>query len=354
VMLVVVMTLLEQSLRAELADRGPERSPAFFFIDIQRDQVEPFARLVKDLSRQAPELTPVVRSRLATINGASVADDPRQKNEEVWYLSREYVLTWGAEPPPRNDVIAGRWWTADEARREPLISVEEDIAKNLGVTIGGTLGFDIQGVTVQARIVNIRKVDWQSFNTNFFVIFSQGALDGAPSTWIATARVPPAEEAAVQSAVTAAFPNVTAIPIREVLERISAVLDQIALAIRLLAGVSIATGLIVTAGALGVSRHQRLYQSVILKTLGATRGLVARVFAVEYALLGVAAGLGGSLLAAALAWSIGHWALDIDWGGSPLTIVSGVASAALLALAVGFLGTFRLLGKKPLDVLRGE
>jgi putative ABC transport system permease protein len=264
------------------------------------------------------------------------------------------VLTWGAEPPPRNDVIAGRWWTPDEARLEPLISVEEDIAKNLGVTIGGTLGFDIQGVTVQARIVNIRKVDWQSFNTNFFVIFSQGALDGAPSTWIATARVPPAEEAAVQSAVTAAFPNVTAIPIREVLERISAVLDQIALAIRLLAGVSIATGLIVTAGALGVSRHQRLYQSVILKTLGATRGLVARVFAVEYALLGVAAGLGGSLLATALAWSIGHWALDIDWGGSSLTIVSGVASAGLLALAVGFLGTFRLLGKKPLDVLRGE
>ena len=354
VMLIVAVALLEQSLRAELADRGPERSPAFFFIDIQRDQVEPFARLVKDLSRQAPELTPVVRSRLATINCASVADDLRQKKEEVWYLSREYVLTWAAEPPPRNDVVAGRWWTADEARREPLISVEEDIAKNLGVTIGGTLGFDIQGVTVQARIVNIRKVDWQSFNTNFFVVFSQGALDGAPSTWIATARVPPAGEAAVQSAVTAAFPNVTAIPIREVLERISAVLDQIALAIRLLAGVSIATGLIVTAGALGVSRHQRLYQSVILKTLGATRGLVASVFAVEYALLGVAAGLGGSLLATVLAWSIGHWALDIDWGGRPMTIVSGVAGAALLALAVGFLGTFRLLGKKPLDVLRGE
>ena len=354
VMLIVAVALLEQSLRAELADRGPSRAPAFFLIDIQRDQVEPFTRLVKDLTRQEPELTPVVRSRLATINGAALADDRRQKKEEVWYLSREYVLTWGALPPPRNEVIAGRWWTAAEARREPLISVEEDIAKNLGVTIGGTLGFDIQGVTVQARIVNIRKVDWQTFNTNFFVIFSQGALDGAPSTWIATARVPPAEEAAVQSAVTAAFPNVTAIPIREVLERISAVLDQIALAIRLLAGVSIATGLIVTAGALGVSRHQRLYQSVILKTLGATRGLVARVFAVEYALLGVAAGLGGSLLATALAWSIGHWALDIEWGGSSLTVVSGVAGAALLALAVGFLGTFRLLGKKPLDVLRGE
>ncbi|HEV2054904.1 MAG TPA: FtsX-like permease family protein [Methylomirabilota bacterium] len=354
VMLIVAVALLEQSLRAELADRGPERSPAFFFIDIQRDQVAPFTRLVTDLAGHTPELTPVVRSRLATINGASVADDSRQKHEEVWYLSREYVLTWGAEPPAHNVVIAGRWWTADEARGEALISVEEEIAKNLGVTIGGTLGFDIQGVTVQARVVNLRRVDWQTFNTNFFVIFSQGALDGAPSTWIATARAAPADESAVQSAVTAAFPNVTAIPVREVLERIAGVLDQIALAIRLLAGVSIATGLIVTAGALGVSRHQRLYQSVILKTLGATRGVVGRVFAIEYAILGVAAGLCGSLLAAALAWSVGHWALDIGWAGSPLTIAAGVGGAMLLALGVGFLGTFRLLGRKPLGVLRGE
>lgn len=354
VMLIVAVALLEQSLRAELADRGPERSPAFFFIDIQRDQVAPFTRLVTDTAGHAPELTPVVRSRLATINGASAADDPRQKHEEAWYLSREYVLTWGAEPPAHNAVIAGRWWTADEARGEALISVEEDIAKHLGVTIGGTLGFDIQGVTVQARVVNIRHVDWQSFNANFFVIFSQGALDGAPSTWIATARTAPADESAVQSAVTAAFPNVTAIPVREVLERIAAVLDQIALAIRLLAGVSIATGLIVTAGALGVSRHERLYQSVILKTLGATRGVVARVFAIEYALLGVAAGLCGSLLAAALAWGVGRWALDIGWAGSPLTVAAGIAAATLLALGVGFLGTFRLLGRKPLGVLRGE
>ena len=354
VMLIVAVALLEQSLRAELADRGPERSPAFFFIDIQPDQTAPFTRLVTDKARHSPELTPVVRSRLTTINGASVADDPRQKREEVWYLSREYVLTWGAEPPAHNPVIAGRWWTAEEGRAEPLISVEEEIAKNLGVAIGGTLGFDIQGVTVQARVVNLRRVDWQSFNTNFFVIFSQGALDGAPSTWIATARVAPSDEGAVQSAVTAAFPNVTAIPVREVLERIAAVLDQIALAIRLLAGVSIATGLIVTAGALGVSRHQRLYQSVILKTLGATRGVVARVFAIEYALLGVAAGLCGGILAAALAWGVGRWALDIGWAGSPLTVAAGVAGAALLALGVGFLGTFRLLGKKPLGVLRGE
>jgi len=354
VMLIVAVALLEQSLRAELADRGPGRAPAFFFIDIQPDQAPAFRRLVQDKTGREPTLTPVVRSRLASINGAPVSRDARQRREEVWYLSREYVLTWAAQPPPENPVVAGRWWTPEEAAREPLISVEEEIAKNLGVGIGSTLGFDIQGVTVTARVVNLRRVEWQTFNTNFFVIFSPGALDGAPTTWLATARVPPADELAVQSAVTAAFPNVTAIPIREVLERIAGVLDQIALAIRLLAGVSIATGLIVTAGALGVSRHQRLYQSVILKALGATRGLVARVLAVEYALLGAAAGLGGSALAAALAWGVLHWALDVRWGGSLVTLVWGVGASAALALGVGFLGTFRLLGRKPLAVLRSE
>ena len=354
VMLIVAVALLEQSLRAELADRGPGRAPAFFFIDIQPDQAQAFSRLVADKTGREPTLTPVVRSRLASINGAPVSQDPRHRREEVWYLSREYVLTWAAQAPPENPVVAGRWWTPEEAAREPLISVEEEIAKNLGVTIGGALSFDIQGVTVTARVANLRRVEWQTFNTNFFVIFSQGSLDGAPTTWLATARVPPADELAVQSAVTAAFPNVTAIPIREVLERIAGVLDQIALAIRLLAGVSIATGLIVTAGALGVSRHQRLYQSVILKALGATRGLVARVFAVEYALLGTAAGLGGTALAAALAWGVLHWALDVRWGGSPGTIAWGIAASAALALGVGFLGTFRLLGKRPLAVLRSE
>ena len=354
VMLMVAVALLEQSLRAELADRGPARAPAFFFIDIQPDQAPAFRQLLTERTGREPTLTPVVRSRLASIDGAPVSRDPRQRREEVWYLSREYVLTWSATAPPENPVVAGRWWTPEEAAREPLISVEEEIAKNLGVTIGSTLGFDIQGVTVTARVFNLRRVEWQTFNTNFFVIFSQGALDGAPTTWLATARVAAADELAVQSAVTAAFPNVTAIPIREVLERIAGVLDQIALAIRLLAGVSIATGLIVTAGALGVSRHQRLYQSVILKALGATRGLVARVFAVEYALLGAAAGLGGTVLAAALAAGVLHWALDVPWGGSLGTLAWGLVASAALALGVGFLGTFRLLGKRPLAVLRSE
>jgi putative ABC transport system permease protein len=353
VMLVVSIALLDRSLRAQLVDRAPGSAPAFFFIDIQTDQAEPFARLVAAEGATAPaELTPVVRSRLAAVNGASI--EGRTRREDAWYLTREYVLTWAQEPPGHNPVVAGRWWTPEEAAREPLISVEEEIARQLGVGLGDTLTFDVQGVPVSARITSLRHVDWRSLTSNFFVIFSPGALDGAPSTVIATVRIRPDQENRLQSAVVAAFPNITAIPIREVLERVGAILDQIALAVRLVAAFSVGAGLIVMAGALAITRQQRLYQSVILKALGATRGFVSRVFAVEYALLGAAAGLAGSALAAVLAWAVLRFALDVPSRWAPGTLLAGVASATALAVLVGFLGTRRLLGRRPLGVLRSE
>jgi len=354
VMLIVAVALLEGSLREELLSRSAGSAPAFFFIDIQPDQAVPFARLVRDHGGTAVDLTPVVRSRLTAIGGAPITAEVRTRRDDPWYLTREYVLTWAAAAPGHNSVTAGRWWTPEEAAREPLISVEEEIARQLGVGIGGTLTFDVQGVAVTARVVNLRRVDWRSFNSNFFVIFSPGALGGAPATDIATAHVRPADESRVQSAVVAAFPNVTAIPVREVLARVAGVVDQIALAMRLVAAFSIASGLVVMAGALSITRYQRLYQSVILKALGATRGFLARVFAVEYALLGAGAGLCGTALAAALAWGVLRFALEVPSRWAPGTLALGVTTATALALGVGFLGTHRLLAQRPLGVLRGE
>lgn len=359
VMLVVAIALLDENLRAELAHRGAGQTPAFFFIDIQPDQAQAFAAVVAGHGAAAPpELTPVVRARLAAIDGEPVDARERAGREDAWHLTREYVLTWAAAPPGHNTLVAGRWWAAEEAASaattEPLISVEEEIARQLGVGLGGTLTFDIQGVPVTARVTSLRHVDWRSLSANFFVIFSPGALEGAPSTLIATVRARPEDEPRLQSAVVAALPNVTAIPVREVLERIGAVLDQIALAVRLVAAFSVAAGLVVMAGALAITRRQRLYQSVILKALGATRGFVTRVFAVEYALLGAAGGLAGTALGAALAWVVLRWVFEVPWTWAPGTLAAGVLTATGLALAVGILGTRRLLGRRPLGVLRGE
>jgi putative ABC transport system permease protein len=268
-------------------------------------------------------------------------------------VRREYVLTFADALPPTNVLLKGRWWSAAD-RPRPLLSVEESAAKNLGVGVGDRLAFDVQGVRVEGEVLSIRKVDWQSLTTNFFVIFSPGALDGAPATWVATVRVPAAAEAAVQNAVVAALPNVTAIPVRDVLERVAGVLDQIALAIRVMALFSIAAGLVVMAGALTTTRYARLRESVIWRTLGATRGIVARIFAVEYACLGVAAGIGGTGLALLLSWAILRFVLDVPWTFEPAPLVLGVALTVVMAVSVGFLGTFHLLGAKPLPVLRRE
>jgi len=354
IMLIAAVALLEGNLREQLVTKSADTAPAFFFIDIQSDQAERLRRLVQSLGGSAPDLVPVVRSRLAGIDGTPISADARTRKDDPWYLTREYVLTWAEVAPGHNSVVAGRWWSPEEAAREPLISVEEEIAKQLGVGIGGTLTFDVQGVPVTARVVNLRRVDWQTFNSNFFVIFSPGALDGAPTTYIATAQVRPEDEGRVQAAVVATFPNVSAIPVREVLARVASVLDQIALAMRLVAGFSILSGLVVMVGALSITRSQRLYQSVILKVLGATRGFLARAFAIEYALLGAGAGLCGTALSAVLAWAVLHFALEVRWSWAPGTLALGVVGATGLALAVGLLGTRRLLAQKPLGVLRGE
>ena len=359
VMLLVAVALLESVLGHQIDHEQQRQAPSFFFLDVQPDQREPFVRLVERAAAAPPVLTPVVRGRLAGIDGErltrTVVDRRRPRGQEgAWYFTREYVLTWSETPPAGNVLTRGRWWTVAEAATGVRASVEETAARYLGVSIGSRLTFDVQGVLVEAEVTSLRHVDWQSLTTNFFVVLSPGALDGAPATWVATARVPAAAELGLQNAVVTAFPNVTAVPLRDVLERVGVVLGQIAVAVRLVALFTLGTGLVVMAGALAATRSQRLYESVVLRTLGATRGVVARAFAVEYGLLGAAAGAGGGALAVALAWIVVHWVLDAPWTFDAVPLVLGLAAAIVLALAIGFLTTFRLLGQKPLPVLRRE
>ncbi len=357
VMLVVAVALLEASLSRQLDVERRQEVPSFFFVDIQPDQAPAFERTLTGAGGGAaarPRLIPVVRGRLAAIDGRPVGRERTAGREDAWRFTREYVLTFAATPPPADVLTRGRWWTPAEAAARPRVSVEEEAARAFGVGVGGRLTFEVQGVPVEAEVMSLRKVDWQSLSANFFVIFSPGAFDGAPLTYVATARVPPAAETAVQDAVVRAFPNVTAIPLRDVLERVSRLMDQVAVAIRVVALFVVGAGAVVLASALGASRAQRLYESAVLRSLGAPRAAVARAFAVEYGCLGAAAGIGGCALAVALAWVVLRFVLDVPWSLAPLPLAAGLAASVLLALAVGFLGTFRLLGRAPLPLLREE
>ena len=358
VMLLVAVAVLQDSLDAQIDHERRREAPSFFFVDVQPDQRDAFVRVVSQAGGGVtPTLTPIVRARLAAVDGVRVTRDlVRQRvgedREGAFYYTREYALTWAAAPPAGNVLTRGRWWGPEPGPAR--ISVEDAMAKQLGVDIGGRLTFDIQGVPVEAEVTSLRKVDWQSLGTNFFVVFSPGALDGAPVTYVATARTAAAAESSVQTAVATAFPNITAIPVRDVLERVGAVLGDIAVAIRLMALFTVATGLVVMGGALTATRYQRLYESVVLRTLGATRGAIARAFAVEYGCLGAAAGVGGAALAAVLAWIVLRFVLDTPWHFEPWPLLAGVGGSVGLAIGVGFLATWRLLGEKPLAVLRRD
>jgi putative ABC transport system permease protein len=186
------------------------------------------------------------------------------------------------------------------------------------------------------------------------MILSPGSLDGAPTTYVAGLRVRPDQANALQQKVVAAFPNVTAINIDDVLESFARVLDRLALAIRAVALFCVVAGGLVMAAALATTRYRRLYESVILKALGATRGLIARSFAIEYLLMGAVAGLMGVVLAGALSWAVLHFVFDLPWSFQPSVLGLGLLLTVLLTVLIGFLSTYRILGQRPLPILRHE
>ncbi|MBI5197685.1 MAG: FtsX-like permease family protein, partial [Nitrospirae bacterium] len=358
-MLILTLVLVERNLLWQLRSGAPETVPSFFFIDIQPDQKDRFAELLRPYDpRRESQLIPLVRSRLDRIDQEPVAALYREDQPNSWYFSREYVLTFLDDLPEGNGIIRGRWWNGRRSgpggRGLPEISVEEEAASHLGVDVGSTMTFDIQGITVSAKVASLRRVDWSGMTPNFFIIFEPGGLDSFPVSYVSAIHVPPEDEIPLQQSVVDRFPNVTVIPVRGVLESVAAILDRIGLVIRFMAVFSMLTGLTVLIGALAATRYQRLRESAILKVLGATRSLIARSFAVEYTILGTAAGLISAALATMVDFIVIRYVMETPWSFQPGILLLGVLSMVVITIGVGFLSTYRILGKRPLPVLRGE
>jgi putative ABC transport system permease protein len=366
VTIIVTVSLIEKALIREVGEARPDDAPTFFFIDIQPDQTEAFVRLVEGRTGGSrPELTPLVRSRIHRVGGETVRVDEEQEQDEErdeskedrrrqWYVSREYALTYLERLPKGNEIVRGQWWTAGQDFPKPLVSVEEEAAKAMGLNIGSTVEFDIQGTSVAAEVSSIRKVDWGTFSTNFYMILSPGSLEGAPLTYVGTIHVDKGQEIPLQQAVVTAFPNVSAIHVGDVLDNFGRVLDRLSLAIRAVALFCLVSGALVMAAALATTRYRRLYEAVILKALGATRALLAGTFAVEYLLLGLVGGAVAVWLSSALSWLVLTYIFELSWSLHPGVLFLGVLLTMVLTLTVGFLSTFRILGERPLSILRHE
>jgi putative ABC transport system permease protein len=354
---VLTVGFVERAIRAELTERVPRDAPSLFFIDIQPDQRDGFTALLAARHTRA-DVVGVARARLLVVGDRSVKTDtaPGGESDARWYLTREYVVTEQPDLPHGNVIVEGRWWDAlpEDDGAVARVSVEQELARRLGVGIGSTVVLDIQGESLEARVASLRSVDWDNRGLNFFLLFSPGALDGVSITYVAAARTAVVEEVALQQAVVAAFPNVTAIPIGEVLASVARVVERVSFAVRGVALLVAAAGFIVLGGALAAARAARLREAMILKTLGASRSAIVRALAVEFGLMGAAAGVLGTGLAAVLAWAVARWVLDVPWVWAPDLALTGSAVTMVGTMVIGLAGTYRLLGRRPFAVLRGE
>ncbi len=365
VMLMTTLITVQHTLLDLIEDQIPANAPSFFFIDIQPDQYASFKQMLEHHIPNAPyDLVPVVRTRLTAIDDRPINPEEHKGKRNGWYLTREYVVTSFASLPKDNILTQGYWWDHPQLQQSlendpnknnrTMVSVEEDAAKNLGLSTGSTLTLNIQGVPFVATVSSLRRVDWGSFSMNFFMIVEPGALDGAPITYIATARVPKTMEISLQQAIVSAMPNVTAIHVGDVLDNIAKIFRQLAMGIQALAVLCLITGSVVMIAAISINRYRRLHELAILKALGGSRGLLLFSLGLEFGLIGAFAGLVGIGLGCLLSWSILYFFFDLTWAINIPVLISALLMTVLLALGTGILGTYRLLGFPPLSVLRQE
>jgi putative ABC transport system permease protein len=344
-----MVALLERNLAAEIGLRLPERVPGVFFIDIQRDQVARFEQAVGAVeAAQVLQIEPVIRGRVVRIKGVPVD----RTGIQHWTLRRDRGLSYAAEQPARTELAAGSWWPADYAG-PPLVSVEDEVAEAYGVGIGDRLSFNVLGRVIEAEIASLRpEIDWSQGRLDFVFLFSPGVLEAAPHTFAAAVEVPKEREAALLDQMAAALPNVTPITIREVVERVGEVLGNIRIAIAVVGSVTLLSGILVLAGAVAAARRRHLYESVVLKVLGARRSDLLRIFLIEYLGLGATAAIAGAVLGTLGAAVIVVGVMHLDWTFTPAVVLLVLMLALAITLAAGFLGTWRLLGRSTAAVLR--
>jgi putative ABC transport system permease protein len=354
VLVVLAMSLVERRLAGEFARQLPADAPSAFLIDIQPDQWPGVRDLLRRAGATRIDSVPVVPSRLTAIDGVSVDDltarRPKDRNRR-WLLTREQRLTYLRQLPADNVIVAGALWS-DPTRAE--VSVEESFAEDLKLHLGSVLRFDIEGVPIDLTVTSIRKVNWRSFGINFSLVVEPGVLDQAPQQRFAAVRLPPGGEQRVQDMLAAAYPNVTVLRIRELLEKVGKVLNRISLGVRFLGGFTVLAGIAILAGAIGASSARRSREVALLKTLGMTRRGIATHFAVEYALIGLVAGAIGACGATALAWAVVTRGFNLTGRLEPLPLALGIVASAALTVAAGLAASVRALQRRPIEVLRTE
>jgi len=353
--LLVTLIEIDGNLHRQFAAGLPEKAPSFFFLDIPSADADRFDSVVRaEAPRSRLERVPMLRGRIVAANGIK-AEDLKPGEGSAWVLRGDRGITYATTLPQGSRVVAGDWWAADYAG-EPLISLESKTAADLNLKVGDTLTVNVLGRNITARIANLRAVDWQNLGINFVLVFSPGAFAGAPHSDITTLTFAdggtPAEETGLMKALAKAFPSVSAVRVKDALETVDHLIGNLLLGLRSASAVTLIAAALVLGGALAASQRFRIYDAIVLKTLGATRGRLIAAYALEYLLIGLATVLfgvaAGSLAAALVVTRV----MEVPFVFVTAQAAGAAGAALLITVALGLAGTLTALNRKPAAVLR--
>jgi putative ABC transport system permease protein len=350
IMLILTVYLMQAGLLADLHESISPKLPNLFLVDIRTEEtagIESFFQHQPGV-RQPLNLMPVVTGRFTAVDGRPVEQMRGEHFPPRMLQTAE--LSWADAPPEGDKLTAGSWWSDANA---PAIAVDDGAARRLHLRVGSTMELELGGVTHTMTVAALYRADGQHLGARIEFLLPSGLLKDQPATWYGGVHVDPARVANLERAFFAAYPTVTLINVADVLERIEGVVDQITFVVRLLAGFSIVAGLMILASSIAGTRFRRMQEAVVLKTLGATRMRIVRTFSVEFSVLGLLGGAVGVVFANLLARVLLH-RLDVrfyvDWGAT----LAALGGTAVLATATGWIASHRILGLRPLEVLREE
>ncbi|SEI13558.1 putative ABC transport system permease protein [Methylobacterium sp. 275MFSha3.1] len=355
VTLLVTLSLIDANVRRTISATLPARAPNLFFLDIPSRDAAQFREF---LARSAPsgkiEDVPMMRGRIVALNGVP-ASKIRPPEDAAWVLDGDRGITYADTVPDGSSLTEGAWWSPEQGAK-PLVSFEADLARQLGLKLGDTVTVNVLGRDLTATIFNLRRVEWRNLGINFVMVFSPGTFRGAPHSDLATLTLPGGTDASAENRilrdVAKTFPSVSAVRVKDALDAIGDLVGRLVLAIRGASAVAVLASLFVLAGAIAAGHRARLYDAVVLKVLGASRARLLTAYALEYAALGLATALFGLLAGTLAGWvivaKVMHLDFRLDLSGALVAAVAAVA----LAILLGLVGTWRILGQKPAPYLR--
>jgi putative ABC transport system permease protein len=348
--ILLLLTIIRGDLIDDWRARLPANAPNYFFVNIPAEERAEFEQVLSAQGGRLSRMLPMIRGRMVAINDVPLGGRRFQDGRGEGFARREQNLTWSAEIGPDNVITAGKWFTAED-HGKPLVSVATDFQESMRLQLGDKLSFDIAGERIDATISSFRQVQWDSLQPNFFLMFPPGLLEGAAGTWMGAAEFRPTDPSSIAQLVRR-FPGISIFDMDGLLAQVRAIVDKAVLAVQSVFLFTLLAGVVVLLAAVQATRDERRYESAMLRTLGASRRTVLLGVLVEFALIGVLAGVVAAAAASTGAWLIATRQLEIPYTPDPMLWLVGAVTGAVLVCLAGYLSTRSALSQPPMLVLR--